>query len=60
MCLGLDTAYANVCKGVPMDPENNRRAMAYFATIGVAEQDMKAPNEVGKPEAGEQVEHGAR
>jgi hypothetical protein len=56
----LNTTYANVRKGVPMDPENNRRAMAYFATIGVAEQDMKPPNEVGKSEPGEQVEHGAR
>ena len=43
-----------------MNPEHNRRAMAYFATIGVAEQDMKPPNEVGEPEKGEQVEHGAR
>lgn len=46
-------------QGVPMDPENNRRAMAYFATIGVAEQDMKAPVEVGKSESREQAEHGA-
>lgn len=43
-----------------MDPENNKRAMAYFATIGVAEQDMQPPHQVGKPETGEQVEHGAR
>lgn len=43
-----------------MKPEDNRRAMAYFATIGVAEQDMKAPVMEGKPEEGEQVEHGAR
>lgn len=34
--------------------------MAYFATIGVAEQDMKPPVMEEKPEAGEQVEHGAR
>ena len=36
---------SNKFQGVPMDPENNRRAMAYFATIGVAEQEMKAPDE---------------
>lgn len=34
--------------------------MAYFATIGVSEQDMAPPNEVGQIEKGEQVEHGAR
>jgi len=43
-----------------MNPEANRRAMAYFATIGVAEQDMKPPNKVGEHDEGEQVEHGAR
>jgi len=43
-----------------MDPENNKRAMAYFATIGVAEQDMKPPTEVGEHDQGEQVEHGDR
>lgn len=43
-----------------MKPEDNRRAMAYFATIGVAEQDMKPPVMDEKPEHGEQVEHGAR
>lgn len=43
-----------------MNPEANRRAMAYFATIGVAEHEMKPPHQDGKPEAGEQVEHGAR
>lgn len=43
-----------------MSHENNRRAMAYFATIGVAEQEMKPPHQQEKPEAGEQVEHGAR
>lgn len=30
-------------KGKPMNPEYNRRAMAYFATIGVSEEEMKAP-----------------
>ncbi|KAM4065035.1 cupin domain-containing protein [Hirsutella rhossiliensis] len=29
-------------QGKPMDPESNRRAMAYFATIGVSEQEMGA------------------
>jgi len=43
-----------------MDPEHNRRAMAYFATIGVAEQDMKPLAEVGTHDEGEQVEHGDR
>lgn len=43
-----------------MDPENNRRAMAYFATIGVAEQEMRPPAEVGKLETEQQAEHGAR
>jgi len=27
--------------GKPMNPEANRKAMAYFATIGVAEEEMK-------------------
>lgn len=27
--------------GKPMNPEYNRRAMAYFATIGVSEEEMK-------------------
>lgn len=26
-----------------MNPDANRRAMAYFATIGVAADEMKAP-----------------
>lgn len=44
-----------------MNPEHNRRAMAYFATIGVAEQEMKPLHQLeGKPEKGEQVEHGDR
>ncbi|KAK5227232.1 hypothetical protein LTR72_003222 [Exophiala xenobiotica] len=28
-------------EGKPMNPEANRRAMAYFATIGVADDEMK-------------------
>ncbi|KAK7892715.1 hypothetical protein LTR67_006952 [Exophiala xenobiotica] len=28
-------------EGKPMNPEANRRAMAYFATIGVADEEMK-------------------
>jgi len=43
-----------------MNPESNKRAMAYFATIGVAEQDMQPPHKVEGTEEGEQVEHGAR
>jgi hypothetical protein len=29
-------------KGVPMDPDANRKAMAYFATIGVTDGAMDA------------------
>ncbi|KAK5936918.1 hypothetical protein PMZ80_010856 [Knufia obscura] len=47
-------------EGTPMKPEDNRRAMAYFATIGVTEQDMKPSKDVGELEKGEQVEHGER
>jgi len=28
-------------EGKPMNPEANRRAMAYFATIGVADDEMQ-------------------
>jgi hypothetical protein len=28
-------------KGVPMNPEANRKAMAYFATIGVTDGAME-------------------
>ena len=31
-----------------MNPDNNRRAMAYFATIGVAEQEMKPTDDQGQ------------
>lgn len=32
-------------QGKPMNPEANRKAMAYFATIGVAEEEMKMKRE---------------
>lgn len=40
-----------------MNPDNNRRAMAYFATIGVAEQEMKPTDEA---EEQAKVEQGAK
>ena len=50
-------------KGKPMNPDANRRAMAYFATIGVSEDEMQMngpPQTKDTPEKGEQVEHGVR